>query len=177
MKLHVGFLAISLLVDVVTTYLGKTGRNFEWVHFVYTLVEYSFLAVIFSFWQDSARIRKAFRLSIPVFTLVCIVTLATLEGVTLINQFTVSLAYSLYVVMAVLALLGRQRNDLGLIYRDERFWVSSAVLVYSAGALAIFAFLLILPRNLLATLWYVHNSLNVAANLLYTGGFLCQYRR
>lgn len=177
MKLLVVFLGVSLFVDIVTIYLGNTGRDFEWIQFAYTLTEYSLLAVILSFWQDDARIRKAFRLSIPVFGLVCVVTVATLKVVTTINQFTISLANALYVVMAVLALLGRQRNDLGLIHRDERFWVGSAVLVWSAGDLVIYAFILILPVNLVAKLWYVHSFLNVAANLLYTGGFLCQYRR
>ncbi len=174
MKLLMGIFVITLLVDGFAFYQNRTGGDFEWSHYLFTPLEYALLAYIFSRWQKSAVLGRIFRFSIPPFLILCLINVIAMDKLKTTNNFTASVACVVYIIMSVVTIAGFARSGLGQILRESQIWVSFGLLFYSAGSLAYFAFLMFLPIGLLYPLLNIHNSLNIATNLLYTGGYLCQ---
>ena len=174
MKILLLLFVIAALVEGYTFYQALNRASLHWVHHLYAPLEYSLLAFVFSFWQKKAILIRALRLSIPIFILVCAVSIFTLENLKNLNNFTASLSNTLYVVVSAYTLLNLQRNDSGSIYKDYRFWISSALLLYSTSSLAYFAF-----HNYFFSfmIWAIHVTFNIVANLLYSMGFICQRLR
>jgi hypothetical protein len=174
MKLLTAIFIITLLVDGFAFYQNRTGGDFEWSHYLFTPLEYTLFAYIFSRWQKSAVLGRIFRFSIPPFLILCLINVIAMDRLKTTNNFTASVSCVIYIIISILTIAGFARSSLGQILRESQIWVSFGLLFYSAGSLAYFAFLMFLPISLLYPLTYVHNSLNIATNLLYTGGYLCQ---
>ncbi|MEE8418428.1 MAG: hypothetical protein V3S06_07175, partial [candidate division Zixibacteria bacterium] len=86
--------------------------------------------------------------------------------------FTTCLSCILYAVISSYTLYQLQKDDSGSLYKDYRFWVSSALLLYSAGSLSFFAFTKLFPN-----IWYAHMAVNIVVYLTFAAGFLCHIRR
>ncbi len=171
LKILVAFFALVVLVEAYCLYQAYNFGNTMWIFRFYTPVEYSFLVLVFSFWQKRAFLRKMLLYSIPLFVLICLGSESFLETSNNFNNFTASLESVLLVAISAFTLLGINQEDKGNILRDPRLWVGTAVLVYFAGNVMVFA----LSKEL--TFWWTHNILNILANLLFSGGFLCLLRR
>jgi hypothetical protein len=174
MKLLMAVFIITLLVDGYAFYQNARGADFEWSRYLFTPLEYALLAYIFSRWQKPEFLGRIIRFSIPLFLIICLLNALAKDTLKTTNNFTASVACVLYIVISMITIAAFARNGLGRILKEPRIWVSFALLLYSAGSLTYFAFLMFLPISLLYPLSYVHNSLNIATNLLYTGGYLCQ---
>lgn len=171
LKILVAFFALVVLVEAYCFYQTYNSGNTMWVFRFYTPVEYSFLVLVFSFWQKRAFLRKMLLYSIPLFVMICVGSELFLATSNNFDNFTASLESILLVAISSFTLLGINLEDGGNILGDPRFWVGTAVLIYFAGNLMIFS----LSKEI--TIWWTHNFLNISANLLFSGGFLCLLRR
>ena len=171
MRLLLLLFASMALVEALSFYQAYNYRGTIWLFHLYTPVEYSLLALVFSFWQKRAFLRKMLLYSIPLFVLICVGSELFLATSNNFDNFTASLESVLLVAISSFTLLGINLEDGGNILGDPRFWVGTAVLIYFAGNLMIFG----LSEEI--TFWWTHNSLNISANLLFSGGFLCLLRR
>jgi hypothetical protein len=81
-KLLLGLFMIVVLVEGYSylEYLNNTNTNTHWVHHIYAPLEYGFFAMVFSYWQKSEIVKKTLLLSIPIFTLICIVNMVLPTG-------------------------------------------------------------------------------------------------
>ncbi len=171
LKILVAYFALVVLVEAYCLYQAYNSGNTMWIFRFYTPIEYSFLVLVFSFWQKRAFLRRMLLYSIPLFVLIYLGSESFLETSNNFDNFTASLESVLLVGISAFTLLGINQEDKGNILRDPRFWVGTAVLIYFSGNVMIFA----LSKEI--TFWWAHNSLNISANLLYSGGFLCLLRR
>jgi hypothetical protein len=176
MKLLLLLFVIAVTVEGSTFYLARNGRNFYWVHHIYMPIEYGLLALIFSYWQRKPGMRQALRISIPIFFLICVWDIVVLNNLNELNVFTASIAFTLYVGMSAYTLLYLQFDNPYPILRDYRFWVSTALLIYSAGGLAYFSFHSEVVKGSMVEIWAIHAVLNIVAYILYTVGFIWQAR-
>ena len=177
LKVLLVLIFIISLVEGYTLYQVLNHGQYEWIHYIYMPFEYGLFASVLFKWQTDARLKKILLWSIPAFTLVCIVNALATRDFSRTNNFVVSVACGLYIVMTTYTFVVIQKNTLGEVLKNPRFWISSALLLYAAGSLTYFAFLKLLPINQLMIAWYFHSALGIATNLLYAGGFICQYRR
>jgi hypothetical protein len=176
MKILFYLIVLISLVEVYTLYQVWHKTAYEWIHYVYLPFEYGLFAIIFSNWQSNT-VKTILLGSIPVFALICLANAISVHSFSRTNSFVTSVACGLYVIMSTNTLYNLQKRSLRLIIREPRFWVSSALLLYAAGALSYFAFLEMLPTNLLIIAWYFHGALSIVTNLFYAGAFLCHYHR
>ncbi len=176
MKILFLLIAIIALVEGYTLYQALHNNDYEWIHFVYMPVEYGLFALIFYYWQDNKWIKQILLWSIFAFAIICLANALALHNFSRTNSFVASVACSLYVPITTYTLYNLQKNTSGAILKDPRFWVSSALLLYSAGALSYFAFMELLPDRLIIIAWYFHGALGILTNLLYAEGFICQFR-
>lgn len=172
MRILLRYFAIVLLVDVILYYTSFIIKiNNLWLFHIFTLVEYSFLILVFSSWQKNALLKRNMRLSIPIFAMIWVMAKFFLEGFNEIDNFTSSVESVLLVVVSAYTLYDLNKENVVSIYKEPRFWVAGAVLIYFSGNLLCFAF------SNVVLVWPIHSVLNIIANLLYTGGFLCLPRR
>ena len=174
MKLLLLLFCVGLLIDALGYYLYSYTkfRNTLWLFHVYTLIEYSLLILVFSFMQKNIKLKRIFRLSIPVFFVLWIGAKLFCEDFSQTDSYSSSLECLLLVAASfgTLYTLGKQYFE--NIFRDPQFWVGSGVLIYFSGNLLAFA----LSNTSLN--WSFHHSLmTIISNLFYTGGFLCLHPR
>lgn len=164
-------ISISFAVDLLLYPIHAIWGSNLWVFHVFTLLEYSLLVLVFSYWQKTDILRKALRLSIPVFALIWILAKFYVEDLTSFDNFTSSLENAVIIGVSGYALLELGKEDLNSLSREPRFWVSSGVLIYFAGNLILFAI------SSVIMMWWTHNVLRIIYNLCQAGGFLCLRRR
>jgi hypothetical protein len=170
-KLLLGLFMIVVLVEGYSYFAYLNNTNIHWVHHIYAPLEYGFIAVVFSFWQKSEIVKKSLIFSIPIFTLICVVNMLLPNSMLSLNSLTASLACTIYVLISVYTLYNLQKKDIGQLHKDSRFWICAALLLFSSGDLAYFAFDTFLANAIGSQLYYIHSSLNITANILYSIGF------
>ncbi len=171
LKILMGFLIISFSVAMVSTHIAFTGKSNMMVFHIYTLVEYTFLIIIFSYWQKIKAVKTGLLISIPLFTLIWIIVKLFLEDPLRFDNFTSSLECAVLVSVSAYTLFSMVGENLKSLYREPRLWVSTAVLIYFSGNLITFAL------SSIIVIWTIHNVLHIIADLCYAGGFLCLRRR
>jgi hypothetical protein len=171
MKLLLALMVITLAVEGFTFYLAIDQRNTNWIHHIYLPVEYGLIGVIFSRWQNTTFNKNVILFSIPLFVMTCVMSVIVFNNLDQLNVFTTSLSCILYAVISSFTLYQLQKDDSGSLYKDCRFWVSSALLLYSAGSLLFFVFTKFFPN-----IWYAHVAVNIVVYLTFGVGFLCHIR-
>jgi len=169
-------LVIVAMVESYTFYLAVDSQNPYWVHHVYAPIEYALTATLFSIWQKKAAVKKLFRLSIFPFAILCLWDILSGGSLNDLNAFTASVAYTLYMGMSAYTLLNIDQKNIRSTFSDHRFWIGTALLFYSAGALAYFSFHATIVTDFLVQVWALHEGLNIVAYILYSVGFICQAR-
>ncbi len=168
MKILTILFTFILIVEILGFYLSFIGINYIWLIHLYTLLEYSLLMLIFSYWQKNNVLKRNLRLSIPFFTFIWIGAKVFMENLNQWDNYTASLECVLLVGVSAYTLFELSKDNTITIYKVPRFWVSGAVLIYFAGNLMVFSLI-----NIIIITWPIHSALNIISNLCYTGGFLC----
>lgn len=171
MKLLLALMVITIAVEGFTFYLAIDGRNTNWVHHIYLPIEYSLIGFIFSRWQKMTFDKNVILFSIPLFVIACVMSVIVFDNLDQLNVFTTSLSCILYAAISSYTLYHLLKDDSGSLSTDYRFWVSSALLLYSAGALSFFVFTKVFPN-----IWYGNIVVNIAVYLTFAVGFLCHIR-
>lgn len=168
MKILLALISLTFFVEIFVFYLSHEKANSIWVHNIYLPLEYILIALIFSKWHQKVIFGNIIMFSIPVFLIIHIVSLIKIGDINQINSFSISLSCTFYVCISTYALINLLKDDFGSIYQDYRFWVCSALLLYSAGSIAFWAFSRIIVSFLL---YYIHLGVNIIAYSLFAGAF------
>lgn len=169
--------AAAIIVDLFSLWQFLVEGNAHWAHHIYTPLEYAVFMIAFSIWLNDGVLRRAIRVSIPVFVSICIVNMLIDRQLTYLNGFTQSLACAAYVPVSAYLLYSLLQRGTELDLGDPRLWIGSGLLLYGAGGLGYFAFHNLMSGEFTFTIWVFHNVINIIANFLYSVGFVCQYRR
>lgn len=165
--------AVGTVEEIITVSLFLQHRNIYWIYHLYAPIQYSLIVLVFSYWMDNRRLRTIALYSIPVFWVISLILTLTVEGLSHLNNISISISYSAYILIASYILYVIQKKDKGSIRRDPRFWIASALLFSSACSLGYFAFNGIIFKYSMREIWAIHNLSNVIGNTLYGVGFLC----
>ncbi len=168
------FLSLAAFAEVVITSLALYGFQNARIMEIYSLLEFSLLIYILTFWQGKNTLKKILWLSIPVYwALYLVIKLSGLEnlGSGQINYLTQPIGLMIIFIFSLYTLhhlrSGRQEH----LYADYRFWILSGMLLYTGGGVVVFAFTDVARHsNGLIFLMYFHAVLNIIHNLFYTIG-------
>lgn len=177
LRLLILFYLFILGVNVSNIYSHIHQVSNLWGLNAFIMVEYAFLAYIFSFWIDRPKVKKLLQTSIPLMILSWVIV--KLCGATLfdtLHYFKV-VESSLLISLSTYKLHKITSESESPSYQLPEFWISVGVLLYFSGNILLFiAMKLFLDMQLFAKVWMIHVGLNVVANLFYSGGFLSQGR-
>jgi len=166
MRILLFFFSTAVLINLISLYLALHYINNLWLFHIYTLLEYSLLMVVFSYWHKIIIIKKSLRVSILIFIIIWIIAKLILEDFNSFDNFTSSLISALLTIIAIYTLVRLAKDYPADIFKRPQFWVSTAVLIYYTGNIFTFAL------SSTVIIWSIHNLLYITANICYAGGFL-----
>lgn len=169
------FLFFITLLDEIYSFIQVIRKmDVHWAQHLYTPLEYTLTILAFSFWVNNSLLKKTMRISIPIFIAICIISIFILPNLHNLNTFTASLSSVVYVLVSAYMILAIQNELADSVASDNRFWMSSALLIGSAGSLVYFSF-----HDFVFswTIWGSHAVVNVIASIMFAIGFICQQRR
>ncbi len=138
MKLFILLFFLAFLTDSSCLLCIRHHRPNLWLMHLYTLVEYCLIVMAFSMWEETMRKRNLLWGSIPAFCIVWFLAKLSIEDFHLFDAFTSTLGSLIFVLLAVRMLL-RLSGEERLLHKDERFWVSVAILIYCSGGILSYA--------------------------------------
>lgn len=180
MRLLGALFLIAILIEAGCWYLAFRSTSNLWLFHVWTAIEYSLTILIFSFWQREPGIRRLLRLSIPAFFIMLVTNKIFFEPFHGLDSISRSISSIIIVLVAAMTFQRMLIEPGESLLRDSRFWISSAALIYHAGTLTIFTLGRVMmadDMNVFEAIYAVHGVINILANLLFAGGFLCRLRR
>lgn len=180
MKILILYFGVALLADVAGISLSMKGINNLWLFHFFAIFEFGFLIYIFSIWQRNLFLKKILKFSIPLFAVMGIIVTLVLENIQQFNSFSQPVASLALVGVAAYTLFELNKESFNSVFRQPRFWIGAGVMLYFSGTLVLFSLgnvLLDASAQWAKTIFILSVIMNIVANLLYTGGFLCQVQK
>lgn len=169
MRLFAIFFGVAVPFDLFLIVTSMQGINNLWALHIWSLLEYCFLVYVISYWQKNETFRKLLRWSIPVFVIIWFAAkLVRIEDFTHFQNYTRSVGSMILTIVSVVTLYALSESE-GIL-KSYQFWIILGVLIYFAGNIMLFSVSNIV---LAGSLFFMHSIVNITANLLYAGGFLC----
>ncbi len=170
LRVLAAFFALTTIFDLILLYLAIYKMPNRDVLLIYSWLEFLVFGYLYLCWQSSKRpksvLSSCFGFLILFF---CLGSFLNPEQdflyYTQIAECTTFIALSLHTLYKFMA------SDLGAISKDHRFWVSSGILIYFTGHCLFFVSA---PFAETFDFWVLLLTVNLIANLFYTGGVLSQ---
>ena len=176
MKVFFLYIVISQVSDIMLAFFGIRNINNLWLTHIFVIVEYGFLMWLFASWQKSGLLKGLLLGSIPALVLIGILAVIFFVDVRRSNTVTWPVSSLMMTAVSAYTLIRLQAESSGSVFREPRFWISSAALLYFSSSLAVISLgnvIASLPREQAHRLIAIHSMLNLLANIGYAGGFLC----
>lgn len=142
-----------------------------WLGHLWTPIEYSFLILVFSYWQKNHGIRKALRWSIPAFILIWIATqLWWINPFAQIFNPSRSMSSIVLTLLAIFTIFQLTEDFTSSSLKDYRLWVSLWVLVYCSSNVLLFS---LGSFVMIDMVWTLHSIANIVGNIGFAVSFLC----
>jgi hypothetical protein len=183
--------SIGAIAELGTYWMAINGLHTVWVLHFYHLAEFILLMCVFSFWKLGVKNEdggggdaffqssRFFRWSVALYSVFWLVSKWTFEPWDQPANYTLNISTFVFILISLFTLyrLVSQKSKLqDSILRNFQFWITAGVLIYFAGSALDFLFasqIFKLPPEYAMSLWTIHWSINVLANILYAYGFVC----
>jgi hypothetical protein len=178
MKLLVLLMVAVGITEASTLILSSfLNKGYHWIHHIYFPIEYTLFALIFSKWIKKDIYAKSVLYSIPVVVIFAVFNSLFLQTLNQLNSYAITLGLICYTIITLLVLYQIMNEDLGRILKNNKFWVSTGLLIFSAGDLAYFAFYPLVTKHYLIAIWAIHAIFNIIVHIFYAIGIICQGRK
>jgi len=169
-------LCVSLLVEIISTYLSNKNYNNIVLINIFTFFEFFFLVLFYRQFFNQLQKTSIHGILIFIFLLLMIFTTFLADNLRLIDNFSISIEAIILIIYSLLSFYLIMKN---LIYNDilsvPFFWVNIAVLIYFSGNLFLFIFSAYLQKldqsSVYLKLYMIHSILNILYYLILTVGF------
>ena len=162
------FVFYSVLCDIVIIALAIKNINNLFLLHIYVLVNYSALALIFSYWHKD-KLKQYIRLSIPAYIAVYLLLLGIrYENLNMQASFSLSVMSVLITFISLYTLFSVLRDSTLSPYHDERFWISLGTLFAFSSNAVIYSGI---SSGITIDIWIIHNIFCAIGYLCYFGGY------
>ncbi len=171
------FFIITVASQATQLYLALHHTNNMFMFHYYTLLEYFAIMMVISMWQRTSIMQQVFRWSIVLYTIVWLFAETKFESPEAFDNFTSSFSSLLFLAASSYTLFTVIDDNKGSLFRNPKFWILSAILMYYAGSLVFFALsnaILFYTRPEIVFAWSLHWGIGILANVFYASGYLCR---
>jgi hypothetical protein len=176
---------IVLLIEIpcsswLETFASLGGKNNLWVIHVSTLCEFLLVVSMFILWKERRGEKRALLYLCCLFAMVWVIGKLTFEPMIRFDSYTGAAARVIETIIAIAALVDVLNGRLPDIRKDPRFWVSSAIIIYSTGSLmmvVLFNEMMSISSELVKKVWPFNWLLFAASLVLMARGLMCRVDR
>jgi hypothetical protein len=174
------FIVVGTIAEILEYSTAIRGINNLVIAHLYVLTGSILLLVLYAEWQKRYRMKIFLWLLAVLFAIFWLYEKLLLEGFHSTTPYTLHVSSVIFIVLTAITLLKLIREGEVSLGRNMRFWISTGLLVYSAGNIVLFLLgdtLRMLSFKDMLTAWKIHWSLDIVSMLCYTGAFLCSSRK
>ena len=176
LKLLPIYLALTLIVEIIATWLEETNQSNLVIYSIYYVINFSFYLFIIRSVLESRFIKKVIFIFIVLFELVAIFNIIFVQNIYTWNSFNYSIGSLLVVTFSIYYFFELFKRPKAIkLSKEPSFWICTALLFYytcSFPLLGLNNFLTSLPDSLIRSLMDILILLNVLLYSLFTIGFL-----
>jgi len=174
------YLILSLLSLTGQIYLALNHINNYWLLYLFSPIEFGLLMYVFYLWNRNSFVGKMMLYSIPLY--IGGWGLGILLSGSASNTFTYMSPISAagLVLVSSYTLLSIERAEGSPVLGNPSFWISSATLIYFGSTIVFSSLNTSIQKASIGTMqiaFSVQAVINILANLVYAGGFLCLRRK
>ena len=167
-------LFLSLLFEIIIEFTVRRNiNNLPFLH-LFTIVEFSFLGLIFYKVFTHPLFKKAIIVTIIAFAAFAVINALFIQTLYEFNTIARAVESFLLILLALLFFYKIFRESVVVhLGRYPMFWISSGILVYFSGSFFLFIFsnyILEQPGDMLYSYWGIHSVLNIFLNLFFAMG-------
>jgi len=168
-------LFVILLFDLAAMFLALMSKSNAFVLNIYAPIELFLFFLVFYLWSESVNVKRSLLATVILFFIFWLLFWRVLDIKEGMYDLVLTVESVLFVFFSVIALFSALNNDKLPVVKNPIFWVSSALLIYFAGNLFVFALIKELSKEIPEQgkyIWIIHSLLNLTKNLFFLGGFL-----
>ena len=177
MKVFAGLSVLTFLEIVAQYCVALMGHSNYYVINSYAAIECAGFLTVFILSSGTKVIRRILTFSIVLFLAFCVVDKIYVEDPSQINSLLAVIARILLIATSLVVLQSASRDLATRLFERAIFWVTTGVVLYSAGTLVVLG----LSNRLLAmgvfyftVAWYVNWILILIGNGFFVKAFLCR---
>lgn len=179
-KVFLSYLGMSFLQTVVMTILALHTINNLWIMNLSLPVNMGFLMWTDSQWQKHPLMRRILLLIIPLYAIVWGVELTFFTSFFEFTKIARPLEGLIFTLASCVIMYQIARESERSVLELPQFWISSGIMLYFGGMLAVNLFSEALYRSSMDSLrlaYSIQPALSLTAHLFYLGAFRCQCRQ
>ena len=176
LKILAAYFILCLIIVTVQLFLAVYAINNLWTGQVFSPIQFAMLMYVFHTWNRHSIAGKLMLYSIPAF--VAAWGIGILWFGSAANTFTYMdpISAAIFVLTSSYTLLTIDRVEGSPVVSMPSFWISSATIIYFGSTIVLSSLSASLLKASVSTMqlaWSMQAVINILANLLYAGGFLC----
>jgi hypothetical protein len=180
LRLLAWLLIIGGLIEISNIIFSQLGKNNIWLINIYMLVEAFVFCYLLGKWSETKRM---FIVSIALFSFYFLFSIYDTFLTGSMYKFSGEDKIMKGIILIFLScyfLIRLSTNENIILMSDYRFWIASAILVYSAVTLIVFGTSnFVLSGNKYASYycWVIHSITDIISNFMIATGFVWYYRK
>jgi len=177
LRLLILLLVVAPVIAIADLWMALYGIRNLWVTHISTLIEYVLILSMCYLWKPKIIDKRILMIGILAFIVLWIVSKFTFETLYRSDIYTSAIAKILEIIAAALLLFDVLGDSDVVVKTDARVWVSSGIIIYSAGTLFLFALQNMMLDNspdLIKTLWPINWILSIVFTFLLARGVWCR---
>jgi len=170
-------LVFSFVMTIIERILASHYINNLWAAHISTIVEFVIVLNIFSFWMKQHLKRLVLFGCLIGFIILWIISKLLFEPFSQFDGWTAAISKIIQITFSSILFVEVIKDSDIDWTKDPRFWVTTGVIIYSAGSLFLFALfnkMLQISPVYLMMMWSLNWILAIIANLLFARSFLCK---
>ena len=174
------YFVLCSMVTIIQVLLAMKGMNNLWTAQFFCPIQFALLMYVFYAWNRQSKAAALIGYSIPVFVVGWCLSAFLLSNPAYTLTYADPISAAAFVLVSSYTLLTLDRHDDSSVTDLPEFWVSSATIMYFGGTLVFSSLQTSILRASIQTMqlaWALQAVVNILANLLYAGGFLCLRRK
>jgi hypothetical protein len=170
------FLLVTVIVELIGSYLQFIGKNNHFLYNFFTVVEFCFYMLFISLIITSTTAKKVIRVGSIVYAIISICNILFFQGLLMFHTITYSLGCLVIVAVCIFYFFELFRAPKAVkLSMDPAFWICSGLLFFYCCGFPLYAFI----NSLGKVEWIMANFNNIIVILniflysLFTIAFLC----
>ena len=168
------FLYFAVLCEVIIIFLASQEIANLPIFHLFTILEFSFLGLVFYHVFTRPSFKKAIIVTIIAFTAFAVINALFIQTIYEFNTIARAVESFLLILLALLFFYKVfHESTVKRLERYPMFWVNSGILVYFCGSFFLFIFsnyILGQSEDMLHAYWGIHSVLNIVLNLFFAMG-------